>query len=120
MKPLPPQSTSDYDRTAPVPETQSGSIPELDGKTENGEHEFEHYIDDGLRGPTSDKLPPDEDNDPNVVTWDGPNDPANPKNWSRPYRWLITLLCCITTLNVYAFPHAFFIRITDFVSDPEL
>jgi hypothetical protein len=25
--------------------------------------------------------------DPNLVTWDGPNDPANPKNWSFKRKW---------------------------------
>jgi hypothetical protein len=42
--------------------------------------------------------------DPNVVTWDGPNDPSNPQNWSTPYRWLLTAACTAMTLNVYAFP----------------
>lgn len=26
------------------------------------------------------------------VTWDGPKDPANPKNWRKPKRWGITIL----------------------------
>ncbi|KAG8989747.1 hypothetical protein FRB90_002093 [Tulasnella sp. 427] len=26
--------------------------------------------------------------DPNVVTWDGPNDPANPQNWSNDKKWI--------------------------------
>ncbi|KAG8782414.1 hypothetical protein FRC12_020848, partial [Ceratobasidium sp. 428] len=37
--------------------------------------------------------------DPYLVQWDGPNDPANPKNWSRPYRWYLTILGGITVLN---------------------
>lgn len=35
-----------------------------------------------------------------LVTWDGPNDPENPHNWSKAYRWWATLLCGIMTLNV--------------------
>lgn len=30
--------------------------------------------------------------DPNLVTWDGPDDPANPKNWSMRRRWAATLI----------------------------
>ena len=29
--------------------------------------------------------------DPNIVTWDGPDDPQNPKNWSSKRRWIATL-----------------------------
>ncbi|KAF2202184.1 putative MFS multidrug transporter [Delitschia confertaspora ATCC 74209] len=31
-------------------------------------------------------------NDPNLVTWDGPDDPANPKNWSMKRKWAATLI----------------------------
>lgn len=30
--------------------------------------------------------------DPNLVTWDGPDDPANPKNWSLKQKWAATLV----------------------------
>lgn len=30
--------------------------------------------------------------DPNLVTWEGPDDPQNPKNWSRKRRWAATLI----------------------------
>ncbi|KAI0354077.1 MFS polyamine transporter [Trametes cingulata] len=38
--------------------------------------------------------------DPNKVTWDGPDDPENPQNWSRARRWFITVLCLLMTVNV--------------------
>ncbi len=42
---------------------------------------------------------------PRVVTWDGPNDPENPRNWSYGYKWFITCICSVLTLNVYvSFP----------------
>lgn len=34
------------------------------------------------------------------VTWDGPNDPENPKNWSYAYKWWITIIMCILSLDV--------------------
>ncbi|KAH0565208.1 hypothetical protein GP486_001391 [Trichoglossum hirsutum] len=36
--------------------------------------------------------------DPNVVTWDGPDDPENPKNWSKKKKWGITLMVSSFTL----------------------
>ncbi|KZP14003.1 MFS general substrate transporter [Athelia psychrophila] len=44
--------------------------------------------------------PPKEHGDSNVVTWDGPNDLTNPKNWSIKYKYLLSGLCCLCTLNV--------------------
>ncbi|KAG9975534.1 MFS multidrug transporter-like protein, partial [Aureobasidium melanogenum] len=30
--------------------------------------------------------------DPNLVTWDGPDDPENPKNWGKGRKWAATLV----------------------------
>ncbi|EON66201.1 hypothetical protein W97_05594 [Coniosporium apollinis CBS 100218] len=30
--------------------------------------------------------------DPDLVTWDGPDDPANPKNWSTKQKWAATVI----------------------------
>ncbi|ETW75515.1 major facilitator superfamily [Heterobasidion irregulare TC 32-1] len=45
-------------------------------------------------------LPPQPPADSNLVTWDGPNDPENPQNWSHGYKWAITVLMSLMTLNV--------------------
>lgn len=34
------------------------------------------------------------------VTWDGLDDPENPKNWSYAYKWWITAIMCILSLDV--------------------
>ncbi|KZP13990.1 MFS polyamine transporter [Athelia psychrophila] len=75
---------------------------ELNEEIANEEHNIEVYAGDDPHKPTADKVPaiPEEDKDANVVTWDGPADPANPKNWTSAYRWFLTCLCCITTFNV--------------------
>lgn len=39
--------------------------------------------------------------DPNLVTWDGPDDPENPQNWSFWYKWWLTIVCTVMALNVY-------------------
>ncbi|KAH9476296.1 Ascochitine biosynthesis cluster MFS transporter [Psilocybe cubensis] len=47
------------------------------------------------------KMPlPVPNRDPNMVTWDGPEDPTNPQNWSIARKWLITISCIIMTVNV--------------------
>jgi len=33
-----------------------------------------------------------EEEDPNLVTWDGPDDPANPRNWSKNRKWVVTII----------------------------
>ena len=37
--------------------------------------------------------------DPNVIEWDGPNDPHNPLNWSTPRKWIIIALVSLITFN---------------------
>jgi DHA1 family multidrug resistance protein-like MFS transporter len=36
-----------------------------------------------------------------IVTWDSPNDPSNPQNWSIKYKWFVTVVCTVMTINVY-------------------
>ncbi|KAJ4340247.1 hypothetical protein N0V95_007541 [Ascochyta clinopodiicola] len=36
--------------------------------------------------------------DPNLVSWDSPDDPANPKNWSMKRKWAATLIVSCFTL----------------------
>ncbi|EPY52254.1 MFS transporter [Schizosaccharomyces cryophilus OY26] len=35
-----------------------------------------------------------------LVTWDGPDDPLNPRNWSRIKKWWIIIQICIITITV--------------------
>lgn len=49
--------------------------------------------------------PPFDSPESNIVTWDGPDDPDNPRNWSYTYKWFVTFICSLLTLNVYvSFP----------------
>lgn len=47
------------------------------------------------------------DNPPDIVFWDGPEDPANPKNWTESRKWavltLISLITFLTPLGSAAF-----------------
>jgi len=38
--------------------------------------------------------------DPNMATWDTADDPTNPQNWTIEYKWLVTIVCLIMTVNV--------------------
>lgn len=45
--------------------------------------------------------PPSPPVDPNLVTWDGPNDPTNPKNWTFKQKWAVTATVSFFTLMRY-------------------
>lgn len=38
--------------------------------------------------------------DPNLIEWDGPDDKENPQNWSRAYKWFITVMVSLLTLTI--------------------
>lgn len=38
--------------------------------------------------------------DPYLVTWESENDLSNPQNWSKTYKWILTGVCCLMTVNV--------------------
>lgn len=52
-----------------------------------------------VHGPPKDKESPPE-KDLNLVTWDSADDSANPQNWSKRYKWVLTAVCCLITVNV--------------------
>lgn len=39
----------------------------------------------------------DEEKDPNLVDWDGPDDPGNPMNFKQWKKWTIALMCGVMT-----------------------
>jgi hypothetical protein len=41
-----------------------------------------------------------EERDPNLVHWDGPDDPDNPMNWSKPLKWYITMMMSFLTFCI--------------------
>lgn len=47
---------------------------------------------------TEDNKIPHEPKDPNVVDWDGPDDPANPLNWTGKKKWTNGALLATMTL----------------------
>lgn len=43
-----------------------------------------------------------QDNDPNLITWDGPDDPENPQNWSFRRKLIIVSIVSAITFIRYA------------------
>jgi hypothetical protein len=76
---------------------------DLEQEISRDENRFEAYGGDDPHEPEKgkDASPITSQEDLNIVTWDGPDDPTNPQNWSKLYKWFITVLCCVMTINVY-------------------
>ncbi|KAF7874098.1 hypothetical protein EAF04_002770 [Stromatinia cepivora] len=41
-----------------------------------------------------------EEHDPNLITWDGPDDPDNPMNWPMKKKWVVTVILGLMTFVV--------------------
>lgn len=85
------------------PERLRPLSPGLEAEIARDERETEFYGADDVREPEELKKPApakEAEVDKNLVSWDGPDDPANPQNWSPKYRWFVTLVCCVMTVNV--------------------
>ena len=86
--------------------------PELEAEIQRDEERLEDYGADDPEEPPEKRLDVVEDKkvvekaeeDPNLVKWDGLHDPENPHTWSRAYRWWITFVVTLATLNVYVCP----------------
>ncbi|THV00011.1 MFS polyamine transporter [Dendrothele bispora CBS 962.96] len=76
----------------------------LDHEIIDDERRIEKYGGDDIREPpkkeTSTVLAPAVKQDPNMVDWDGPDDPANPQNFSMAKKWAVTAICIALTLSV--------------------
>ena len=92
-------------------EVQNGESPRMHIAqiTSRGEEHFERYGGDDIHEPVpkeflvgGTKLEQSETTiDANMVTWDSPNDPSNPQNWSVKYKSFVTVVCIVITINVY-------------------
>jgi hypothetical protein len=54
-------------------------------------------VQDVAPGDENDKLEKEE-TDPNVVSWDGPDDPTNPMNWTMRKKWANIAVLSVLTL----------------------
>ncbi|KAH3980167.1 hypothetical protein HBI70_010540 [Parastagonospora nodorum] len=58
-------------------------------------------VGDGFNEASGVKVDPEKGRDRHVVDWYGPDDPQNPRNWSRAKRFFVTFEICFLTFSVY-------------------
>ena len=68
--------------------------------------------DEARRSPSAGEKSPANQNDhavadPNIVDWDGPDDPANPRNWSKRRKMLNVMLVSLSVLYSYVWIRSF-------------
>lgn len=61
----------------------------VDRAAENGQIEKAPSL---RRQATGKSTKSQRDQDPNMVSWDGPDDPENPKNWKMSRKWIATVV----------------------------
>lgn len=84
--------------------------PSVDGSTPRASNTEVHQVDDEKRsfhekndleaGPRTDETTIEKDEssrDPNIVDWDGPNDPENPLNWTKKQKISATVSIALIT-----------------------
>lgn len=73
-----------------------------EGETANNSGEDENDLEkgDADKSKKEEDAKKQEEKDPNLVEWDGPDDPGNPMNWNRNRRWGITLALGMMTFCV--------------------
>ncbi|KAH8889865.1 major facilitator superfamily transporter [Thozetella sp. PMI_491] len=86
-------SASDSEEPEPEPATRTVSVPEVhDG--------IESRRDVEVGSPLEQAATERSDRDPNLVTWDGPDDPCNPKAWPFAKKWAaITIVSFFTLIS---------------------
>ena len=89
------------DNNAPSPSNHDVATPTTSNAEVHDQSEFPSDL-EKAQSPTIDKEKPPEQ-DPNIVTWDGPNDPNNPRNWPFKQRWIVTLTVSSFTLMRYVY-----------------
>ncbi|KAB2577382.1 Caffeine resistance protein 5 [Lasiodiplodia theobromae] len=95
------------------PALRSVSLPTRRASEEESEDERKRSVDVEKEGNDSDTHSPTRTNqtdaiaDPEngketlLVTWYGPNDPANPQNWSVGKKFFVTFEICLLTFSIY-------------------
>ena len=92
------------------PELRNDGSPEMriEKIISRGEEYFERYGGDDIHEPPAKEflvggpslVQSETSVDTNMVSWDSPNDQSNPQNWSIKYKWFVTVVCTIITINV--------------------
>lgn len=60
----------------------------------------ERDVERGEKAPSPVPVQQKEPQDPNLIDWDGPDDPENPQNWSNAKKWAITMILAVMVVTV--------------------
>lgn len=77
------------------PNTEKELTSSLPSSNDNDHNDTDHDLENAQNQPEPEK--PTE-KDPNLVEWDGPDDPENPQNFSRVRKWVITVVMSSMTM----------------------
>jgi len=84
------------------PEEESGELRSARGMREREGSESEQTeVGDEYNYASGVRVDQEKGKDHHVVDWDGPDDPQNPRNWSRAKRFFVTFEICFLTFSVY-------------------
>jgi len=90
-----------HGNTSP-PEEESGELRRARGMREREGSESEQTeVGDEYNYASGVRVDQEKGKDHHVVDWDGPDDPQNPRNWSRAKRFFVTFEICFLTFSVY-------------------
>lgn len=89
------------------PRSHSSSLASSQTQVPNDGHTYN--IASGVR------VDPERGKDIHVIDWHGPDDPDNPKNWSRNKKFFVTFEICFLTFSIYIGSAIFTAGITDVV-----
>ena len=68
--------------------------------TSGSENSTDRDIEKEAEAPNAKKGKDEPPKDPNLVEFDGPDDPGNPQNFSLTKKWTITILLSLLTLTI--------------------
>lgn len=96
-----PRVSGTFDKEKPINfDVEKGQQSDLDGATIQAPSE--RGVSAGSDGVTGAKEKVIEEveteRDPNIVDWDGPDDPENPMNWPEKKKWLNVAVLSILTI----------------------
>ncbi|KAF2832809.1 MFS general substrate transporter [Ophiobolus disseminans] len=84
--------------TTDAPEQQPN---ELDRAQRNSETSSRTHVGEEHNEASGVRVDPEKGKDKHVIDWYGPEDPQNPRNWSRAKKVFVTFEICFLTFSVY-------------------
>lgn len=90
-------------RTSVTQNDKEKNIGATEQNNENNGDTFNYYQDDELELPTRKDGAEFRSIDPNLVTWEGEEDPKHPRNWPRKKKWITTgLVSCYAMVSPFS------------------